>query len=161
MASQRRKNSRTPEPWSPNGHCRGCGKPLKGRQRIWCEPWGECARRFSAQHSQGGFRSYVLRRDNYTCQGCGVQGIHGKYGGVSGKLEADHIVPISEGGAAFDPDNGRTLCHGCHVKVTAELRQRLAVRAKPARQRKQLIKAQGKYVMPWPGLRHQEEVADV
>ena len=70
-------------------------------------------------------------------------------------------MPISEGGAAFDPDNGRTLCHRCHVKVTAELRQRLAVRAKPARLRKQFIKAQGKYVMPWPGLGRQEDVEDV
>ena len=141
----RRKNYRTPEPWTPNGHCRGCSKPLTGRQRSWCEPLGECARRFFAQHGQGAFRSYVLKRDNYTCQLCGVSR-------ARAGMEADHIVPISEGGAEFDPDNGRTLCHDCHVGETAKLRRRLANKLMEARGKKQRIMAQGKYVAPWPGL---------
>lgn len=151
MTIQGRQRYRTPDPWTPNGHCRGCGTALKGRQRSWCEPWGECARRFFAQHSQGAFRSYVLRRDNYTCQRCGFRRNVSLPLRVQG-LEADHIVPICEGGSEFNPDNGRTLCHKCHVVVTAELRQRLAVRARPARIRKQRTKAQSKYVEPWPGL---------
>jgi len=127
---QGRRRHRTPEPWTPNGHCRGCGTPLKGRQKVWCS--SECGQRFWAQYSWNLTRSYVLKRDNYTCRLCGHKG---------GRLEADHIRPISEGGAEFDLDNLRTLCHDCHVGVTAPLRKRLAVRQQ-----------QTKYVMPWPGL---------
>lgn len=46
-----------------------------------------------------------------------------------GRLEpwdADHIVPICEGGAPHDLSNLRTLCWWCHLGQTAELRRRLA-----------------------------------
>lgn len=52
------------------------------------------------------WRKNVFKRDNYTCQMCGVRG---------GKLEADHIKPF-----AYFPElrtilsNGRTLCKACH-----------------------------------------------
>ena len=39
--------------------------------------------------------------------------------------EADHIVPVVEGGGQCGPENYRTLCCRCHPKVTNELRQRL------------------------------------
>jgi len=39
--------------------------------------------------------------------------------------EADHIVPVAEGGGQCGPENYRTLCCRCHVVVTKELRQRL------------------------------------
>lgn len=39
--------------------------------------------------------------------------------------EADHIVPVAEGGGQCGPDNYRTLCCRCHRVVTNELRQRL------------------------------------
>jgi 5-methylcytosine-specific restriction endonuclease McrA len=38
--------------------------------------------------------------------------------------DADHIVPVVEGGGECDLSNIRTLCLKCHRKVTAELRQR-------------------------------------
>jgi 5-methylcytosine-specific restriction endonuclease McrA len=40
--------------------------------------------------------------------------------------EADHIVPVIEGGGQCGLDNMRTLCLRCHKRVTAELRARLA-----------------------------------
>lgn len=40
--------------------------------------------------------------------------------------DADHIVPVAEGGGECDLDNYRTLCHPCHKLVTAELAARLA-----------------------------------
>ena len=128
-----RMRYRSPEPWTPNGHCRGCGKPLTGRrQRAWCEPWGECQRRFMAECGGPMMRAYVLKRDQHTCQLCGE---------TKGRMEADHIIPISEGGAEFDLKNQRTLCRVCHVHVTHLLRQRLALRWQ-----------QGQYALPWPGL---------
>ena len=39
--------------------------------------------------------------------------------------DADHIVPVVEGGGECDLQNIRTLCLKCHRTVTAELRARL------------------------------------
>jgi 5-methylcytosine-specific restriction endonuclease McrA len=39
--------------------------------------------------------------------------------------EADHIVPVAEGGGECDLANIRTLCLICHRRATAELRNRL------------------------------------
>jgi hypothetical protein len=38
--------------------------------------------------------------------------------------DADHIVPVSEGGGECDLSNIRTLCLRCHRQATAELRAR-------------------------------------
>jgi 5-methylcytosine-specific restriction endonuclease McrA len=42
--------------------------------------------------------------------------------------DADHIVPVAEGGGACDLSNIRTLCLVCHREATRALRERLAVR---------------------------------
>jgi 5-methylcytosine-specific restriction protein A len=39
--------------------------------------------------------------------------------------DADHILPVAEGGGECDLANIRTLCLICHKKATAELRNRL------------------------------------
>lgn len=55
-------------------------------------------------------RTATYKRDDYTCQICGITG------GPDGEavtLQADHIVPKSRGGED-DPDNLRTLCRTCH-----------------------------------------------
>lgn len=44
--------------------------------------------------------------------------------------EADHIVPVVEGGGECGLDNYRTLCVPCHKQVTQELRSRLAAQNK-------------------------------
>jgi 5-methylcytosine-specific restriction endonuclease McrA len=44
--------------------------------------------------------------------------------------EADHIVPVVEGGGQCGIENYRTLCVRCHWKVTRELRARLAAKRK-------------------------------
>lgn len=55
------------------------------------------------------WREAVFKRDDWTCQGCGIRG---------GILHPDHIKPF-----AFFPElrfelsNGRTLCKNCHVKT--------------------------------------------
>jgi len=43
--------------------------------------------------------------------------------------EADHIVPVVEGGGACGLDGYRTLCRPCHLEATARLRRRMADRA--------------------------------
>jgi 5-methylcytosine-specific restriction endonuclease McrA len=45
--------------------------------------------------------------------------------------DADHILPVAEGGGQCDLDNLRTLCVPCHREATAQLRQRLARQSNP------------------------------
>ncbi len=46
--------------------------------------------------------------------------------GRSTAWDADHIVPVVEGGGLCGLENYRTLCHPCHKRVTAELAARRA-----------------------------------
>lgn len=60
------------------------------------------------------WRKTVFIRDNYTCQICNIRS--GK--GIEVKLNADHILPQSLfPELRYDTNNGRTLCHSCHVKT--------------------------------------------
>jgi 5-methylcytosine-specific restriction endonuclease McrA len=34
--------------------------------------------------------------------------------------EADHVIPISQGGARFDAGNGQGLCKACHSAKTLQ-----------------------------------------
>jgi hypothetical protein len=42
--------------------------------------------------------------------------------------EADHIVPVSEGGGQCGLDNYRTLCVPCHKAETARLKREQAIK---------------------------------
>lgn len=52
---------------------------------------------------------------------------------ISDWWDADHIVPVTEGGGECGTDNLRTLCIPCHKKETAELHRRLAHKRHVAR----------------------------
>ena len=52
------------------------------------------------------------------------------YSRAASAWEADHVVPVGEGGCGLQ--GYRTLCRPCHVRVTADLRTRLATKARPA-----------------------------
>ena len=51
-------------------------------------------------------RILVLERDNYTCRKCGRKA-------SEGRLEVDHIVPVSKGGTD-ELNNLQTLCFECN-----------------------------------------------
>lgn len=54
-----------------------------------------------------------------------------KHCSMAGKIvaatEVDHIVRMSEGGAALDPDNLQSLCHSCHSIKTGREKHGLKV----------------------------------
>jgi 5-methylcytosine-specific restriction endonuclease McrA len=98
-------------------------------------------------------RKRVLERDRGVCAACGIDTIAELYRlkrlrGVrrlrgwaewglrplarSTLWDADHVVPVAEGGGECDLFNMRTLCIRCHRKVTAELRVRLKSRPSTA-----------------------------
>jgi len=54
----------------------------------------------------------IYRRDNFTCQKCGVK---------NRKLHCHHILGVKEGKKLFDNNNLITLCEECHSKKHPEL----------------------------------------
>lgn len=48
--------------------------------------------------------------------------------------DADHIVPVCEGGGECGLENYRTLCVPCHKRVTAELASKRALERRTAKQ---------------------------
>jgi 5-methylcytosine-specific restriction endonuclease McrA len=93
----------------------------------------------------GFVRERTFERDRGICAACGVNTvaayneIRRKRGGARARLlaqwglktlnrrslwDADHIVPVVEGGGECDLTNIRTLCLNCHRRSTAELRER-------------------------------------
>jgi 5-methylcytosine-specific restriction endonuclease McrA len=97
----------------------------------------------------GYLRERVLERDRGICAKCGVDTMalrrdmrrldyaaRRKFIKEWGLIErnrktlwdADHVVPVAEGGGQCDLKNMRTLCLKCHREVTSALRQRLKAR---------------------------------
>lgn len=103
-----------------DGICLWCGKPVVGKQRVYCT--NECRIIFEKMTVWNRGRSaYSLRicfRDNFTCQDCGefhaFENEHGIRVPIDdGMLDVHHIVPVSMGGGD-EQQNLITLCKSCH-----------------------------------------------
>ena len=64
------------------------------------------ARRRGYDKAHEKWRQRVLARDR-RCRMCNALG--------SPSDHADHIAPVRQGGARFDPANGQRLCQTCHA----------------------------------------------
>lgn len=62
-------------------------------------------------------RREVKRRDKGICRLCGVNVTKARR-----QWEADHIIPVADGGGECGLENYRLLCRPCHVRVTLEWR---------------------------------------
>jgi 5-methylcytosine-specific restriction enzyme A len=121
-------------PKGPNGRslCRWCNLEVpKGRQ-TFCSDW--CVEEWRLRTDSGYIREKVLARDRGVCATCGVDclatWLHLKRLRGSARLkaftewgitrsrkslwDADHILPVAEGGGECDLTNLRTLCLKCH-----------------------------------------------
>ena len=123
--------------------CRWCSLEVPRGRFTFCSEF--CVDEWKLRTDPGYLRERVFARDRGACAGCGLdcmaQWHHIRRLRGAAKLraladwgvqprsrqslwDADHIVPVVEGGGECDLENLRTLCLKCHRKVTAELRLR-------------------------------------
>lgn len=139
-------------PVGPNGRalCRWCQlEILASRRRTFCSDF--CVHQWRLRSDPGYLRDQVLARDKGRCAICSTdtllafQQLQRSRGESRTELlalwglrsvrarrslwDADHILPVAEGGGECDLDNLRTLCLPCHREVTAALRLRLRAAA--------------------------------
>jgi len=139
-------------PLGPNGLplCRWCQlEILARRRRTFCSDF--CVHQWRLRSDPGYLRDLVFARDRGTCQACGTDTVaayaelkrsRGKARAQALTLwgmksvtarrtlwDADHILPVAEGGGQCDLENLRTLCLPCHREATADLRRRLRRKA--------------------------------
>ena len=135
-------------PRGPNGLplCRWCDlEILAKRRRTFCSEF--CVHQWRLRTDPGYLRDQVFARDRGICQSCQADTLaiyaalrrargSARVAGLSlygmksitsrrSLWDADHIVPVAEGGGQCDLDNLRTLCLPCHREATASLILRL------------------------------------
>ena len=132
-------------PKGPNGGnlCRWCNLEVPKGRLTFCSDW--CVEEWKLRSNPGYLREKVFERDRGACAQCGVDceaaWRHIKKLRGAARLrawtawgikpnsrqtlwDADHIVPVVEGGGECDLSNLRTLCLKCHRAATAALRER-------------------------------------
>jgi 5-methylcytosine-specific restriction endonuclease McrA len=119
--------------------CRWCGGAVTGRRLTFCSE--ACVHQWKLRTDPGYLREQVFARDRGVCAMCGLdtealrkdkrkldwrsrREFERDWGGRRHLWDADHIVPVVEGGGECDLSNMRTLCLKCHRAVTAALRRR-------------------------------------
>lgn len=135
-------------PRGPNGRgiCRWCSLEVPQGRFTFCSEF--CVHQWKLRTQPAYLREQVFKRDRGICAFCKADTISAaralRYarGGRRAQLlwhwglarwsrrslwDADHIVPVAEGGGQCDLGNIRTLCLRCHRQVTADLRSRLRV----------------------------------
>ena len=117
------------------GFCRGCGDPVGKGRSSWCS--SICY----ARHEPSIVKRRTFERDKGICQICGLDLIKAKkdwqqklddnpWGKIGWdafckikkekpKVNFDHVIPFSEGGATVI-ENMRTLCEPCHKARTKQ-----------------------------------------
>jgi hypothetical protein len=138
--------ARSELPAGSNGRalCRWCNLEVPAGRRTFCSEF--CVNEWRLRTDPGYLRDQVFARDRGVCGMCGAdtraaytelkrsRGTHRlrllEHWGlksISRKSlwDADHMVPVAEGGGECDLDNIRTLCLRCHREQTRALRLRL------------------------------------
>ena len=127
--------------------CRWCELEVPKGRLTFCSDF--CVEEWRLRTDPGFLREKTLERDKGVCASCGVDTIAAYHAlkrsrGVARVRmlqrwglktinrktlwDADHILPVAEGGGACDLSNIRTLCLSCHRDATRQLRERLTGR---------------------------------
>jgi 5-methylcytosine-specific restriction endonuclease McrA len=125
--------------------CRWCSLEVPPGRRTFCSDF--CVNEWRLRTDPSYLREKVFERDRGVCSLCGVDTVeafnHMRRSRGTARIrqlqhwglkslsrrslwDADHIVPVVEGGGACDLSNIRTLCLLCHRSATARLRARRA-----------------------------------
>lgn len=146
-------------PLGPNNLplCRWCDlEILAKRRRTFCSDF--CVHQWRLRTDPGYLRDQVFARDRGFCAVCHADTVAiyaalkrsrgpNRLAGLSlyglktinsrrSLWDADHILPVAEGGGQCDLDNLRTLCLPCHREATAQLQLRLRSGRSSVTQRK-------------------------
>jgi 5-methylcytosine-specific restriction enzyme A len=124
--------------------CRWCSLEVPVGRFTFCSEW--CVHEWRLQSDPGYLREQVYQRDHAVCAICRTDAdaayrdlLRSRGRARLALLErwglkrmsrrslwdADHILPVAEGGGECDLDNLRTLCLICHRRQTSLLQQRL------------------------------------
>ncbi|HLH02815.1 MAG TPA: HNH endonuclease signature motif containing protein [Bryobacteraceae bacterium] len=136
-------------PKGPNGRhlCRWCSLEVPAGRQTFCSDW--CVEEWRLRSNPGHLRERVFERDRGICAQCGLDCIaefrrirrlrgparlrasaEWRLGSRKSLWDADHVVPVVEGGGECDLSNMQTLCLKCHRARTAQLAE--SRRRKPA-----------------------------
>lgn len=130
----------------PNGRglCRWCSLEVPRGRYTFCSEF--CVQEWKLRTQPAYLREKVFERDRGICASCSVDTVaearklrfarganraamlaHWRLRGRSRKSlwDADHILPVIEGGGECDLENLRTLCLRCHREATILLRLRI------------------------------------
>jgi 5-methylcytosine-specific restriction endonuclease McrA len=119
--------------------CRRCAAALPKGRFTFCSD--ACVHEWKLRTDPGYLRAKVFERDRGVCAICALdteamrkdkrkldyrarRQFEAEWGRRRHLWDADHIVPVAEGGGECELANMRTLCLKCHRRVTAEWRSR-------------------------------------
>jgi len=143
MAGGRVNRADLPMGESGRALCRWCALEVPAPRRTFCSEW--CVHEWKLRTDPGYLRERVFLRDQGVCTVCRTDTHESwlrlkrargerrtemlrKWGLTKMNRrtlwDADHIVPVVEGGGECDLSNIRTLCLRCHRDATAALRER-------------------------------------
>ncbi|MCA1560205.1 MAG: HNH endonuclease [Acidobacteria bacterium] len=139
--STRRQNVVTADRWSiPDRNeagrpiCRWCKAPVVPPRRTFCGD--ACVHEWKIRSSPWYVRREVKKRDKGICRLCGVNVVKAhrewtrakpqaldraarrRWRAARPQWEADHIIPVADGGGECGLENYRLLCRPCHLGVT-------------------------------------------
>lgn len=145
--STRRSRAVTAEQWGipekdEQGRviCRWCRGPVTPPRRTFCGD--ACVHEWKIRSSPWYVRKQVKKRDKGTCRLCGFNVVKAHrewtrskppasdraarkaWRATRPRWEADHIIPVADGGGECGLENYRLLCKPCHLRVTLDWRQR-------------------------------------
>ena len=144
--SQIRRRAVSPDSWGkPDLNeagepvCRWCRGPVTKPRRTFCSD--ACVHEWKIRSSPSYVRKEVKKRDRGVCQCCGFdvraaerawrlqkppgtdRAARKAWRAARPRWEADHIVPVADGGGECGLDNYRLLCRTCHLAITTAWRR--------------------------------------